>query len=39
LLAYKSQLKAIVVYSPASDCVMGSCVTLIVPIVHAALIF
>jgi len=31
--------KAIVVYSPAGDFVMGLCGTLLVPIVHAALSF
>jgi len=30
---------AIVIYSRAGDFIMGLCVTLIVPIVHAALIF
>jgi len=34
-----TKAKAIVVYSPASDFVTGLCVTLIVSIVHAALLF
>jgi len=39
LLSYKSQFKAIVVYSTADVFVMGLCVTLIVSIVYAALVF
>jgi len=38
LLSYKIQFKAFLAYSSAGDFVVGLCVTLIVPIVHAALI-
>jgi len=38
LLSYKSQFKASLAYSSDGDFVVGLCVTLIVPIVHAVLI-
>jgi len=38
LLSYKSQFKAFLAYCSTGDFVVGLCVTLIVPIVHAALI-
>jgi len=38
LLSYKSQFKAFLAYCSTGDFVVGLRVTLIVPIVHAALI-